>query len=70
MKLKIRAVDFIYDETENVTTTSLRFDVHEEDFQLNGNIKIAKEEYDANATDLIALGDLAMTKLSGKITTI
>jgi len=71
MDLKVRNIDFNYDNDNIVTSVNVRFDSHNtnnnEPVVLNGYIRISKEEYDTNATDLNALAVLAKNKIKEKI---
>lgn len=72
MDLKVRNIDFNYDNDNLVTSVNVRFDSYNgantnEAIVLSGHIRITKAEYDTNATDLNALAVLAKTKIKEQI---
>jgi hypothetical protein len=67
MEIKIRNVDFVYGADQEVTDAHLRYDTNEDGFGLNGYVKVTIDEYNANASDIVALAGIVKAKLQEKV---
>lgn len=63
MELKVRNIDFNYGQDNEVLSVNVRFDGYEDGFSLSGHVKITEEEYNTNATNLVALSAIVKTKV-------
>lgn len=64
LQLRVRNLDLVYNQDNVVTDVNVRFETVDsnQDFFLNGSLKIAKAEYDSVA-NIDALADLMEIKL-------
>lgn len=69
MMFKIRNVDFLYDNENNVSKVHARYDGNTTSSNMNvsGFVELTVEEYMTNAADLSALATLVKQKLTTEL---
>lgn len=67
MKFRIINIDFLYNMDNTIEFASIRFDLSNEGFSINGVIKVSIDEYQQNCDNLQQLEALVKTKLAEKV---
>lgn len=67
MKFRIMNIDFLYNMDNTIEFASIRFDLSNEGFSINGVIKVSIDEYQQNCDNLQQLEALVKTKLAEKV---
>ena len=67
MKFRIINIDFLYNMDNTIEFASIRFDLSNEGFSINGVIKVSIDEYQQNCDNLQQLETLVKTKLAEKV---